>query len=53
MSLKVHPDRVTGKEKDSATKKFQTLGRVYQILSDSDLRSVYDETGKKILFYFP
>ena len=34
LSLKVHPDRVSAKDKDDATLKFQTLGKVYSILSD-------------------
>jgi len=46
VSLKVHPDRCSSKEKAAATEKFQTLGRVYQLLADSDLRAVYDETGE-------
>jgi hypothetical protein len=48
-SLKVHPDRVTDDEKENATEKFQTLGKVYSILSDKEKRKIYDETGK---FYF-
>ncbi|KAL5011054.1 hypothetical protein ScPMuIL_013359 [Solemya velum] len=46
VSLRVHPDRVSGDEKDEATKKFQTLGKVYIILSDKEKRAVYDETGE-------
>ncbi|XP_076035808.1 dnaJ homolog subfamily C member 9 [Oratosquilla oratoria] len=45
VSLKVHPDRVTAEEKDKATVKFQTLGKVYSILSDKDAKACYDETG--------
>ena len=45
VSLKVHPDRVSAKDKEEATKKFQILGRVYSILSDENKRGVYDETG--------
>lgn len=48
VSLRVHPDRVSPKEKEEATKKFQALGRVYSILSDENKRGVYDETGIKI-----
>ncbi|KAF2347149.1 DnaJ domain [Trinorchestia longiramus] len=44
-SLRVHPDRVSQKEKKEATSKFQTLGRVYKILSDAESRAIYDETG--------
>ncbi|XP_041371848.1 dnaJ homolog subfamily C member 9-like [Gigantopelta aegis] len=45
-SLKCHPDRVLDDEKDEATRKFQTLGKVYSILSDKETRSIYDETGE-------
>ena len=46
LSLKVHPDRVKQEEKELATKKFQALCKVHSILSDKDLRGVYDETGE-------
>lgn len=46
VSLKVHPDRVGPEEKEEATVKFQTLGKVYCILSDKEKRAVYDETGE-------
>lgn len=46
LSLKVHPDRVGEDEKENATGKFQTLGKVYSILSDKEKRKIYDETGK-------
>ncbi|XP_078284480.1 dnaJ homolog subfamily C member 9 [Rhinoraja longicauda] len=45
VSLQVHPDRVKEAEKDAATQKFQTLGKVYTVLSDSEQRAVYDEQG--------
>jgi DnaJ-class molecular chaperone len=32
-------------KREEATRKFQTLGRVYSILSDKNKRAVYDETG--------
>ena len=49
LSLQVHPDRVGGKdEKEIATKKFQTLGKIYTVLSDKEKRKIYDETGKKL-----
>jgi len=49
-SLKYHPDRVqndgtTSEEMDLATKRFQMLGKVYAILSDSEKRKLYDESG--------
>lgn len=46
VSLKVHPDRVPEEEKAEATLKFQTLGKVYCILSNKEKRAVYDETGE-------
>ncbi|KAG7171566.1 dnaJ homolog subfamily C member 9-like [Homarus americanus] len=46
VSLKVHPDRVDKDEKQEATQKFQTLGKVYSILCDKDRRAVYDESGE-------
>jgi len=45
LSLRVHPDRVEEAEKESATAKFQLLGRIYAILSDAEKRKIYDETG--------
>ncbi|XP_050404664.2 dnaJ homolog subfamily C member 9 [Patella vulgata] len=44
-SLAVHPDRVGKDKKDEATQKFQTLGRVYNLLQDKTRREIYDETG--------
>ncbi|BFZ13702.1 hypothetical protein BsWGS_16741 [Bradybaena similaris] len=44
-SLAYHPDRVSGTDKDVATKKFQVLSQVYNILSDDGRRAEYDETG--------
>ncbi|CAH1775194.1 unnamed protein product [Owenia fusiformis] len=46
LSLSVHPDRVPEDEKEEATKKFQTLGKIYSILSDKDKRALYDESGE-------
>lgn len=43
VSLTVHPDRVP--DDPQATTKFQTLGKVYAVLSDKDLRAIYDEQG--------
>ena len=45
LSLKVHPDRVSEKEKAIATRKFQVLSKVYSILSNEEARKLYDETG--------
>lgn len=46
LSLHVHPDRVKEDEKEIATKKFQALCKVHSVLSNKELRSVYDETGE-------
>lgn len=51
-SLAVHPDRVGPAEKEVATKKFQTLGKIYTILSDKNKRAVYDETGRYCILIF-
>ncbi|XP_059802193.1 dnaJ homolog subfamily C member 9 [Hypanus sabinus] len=45
ISLQVHPDRVTEVEKETATQKFQILGKAYTVLSDKEQRAVYDEQG--------
>ncbi|CAG2206745.1 DNAJC9 [Mytilus edulis] len=49
LSLKVHPDRVHGDGKKTATEKFQVLGKIYCILSDKDKRAVYDEKGEALI----
>ncbi|EDV27778.1 uncharacterized protein TRIADDRAFT_21399 [Trichoplax adhaerens] len=46
LSLKVHPDRVDEGERESSTKKFQVLGRIHSVLSNSDARALYDESGE-------
>lgn len=43
VSLRVHPDRAP--DDPLATEKFQVLGKVYAVLSDAELRAVYDEQG--------
>ena len=45
-SLKVHPDRVGEEDRDLSTKKFQCVGAVYSVLSDTERRGLYDETGE-------
>ncbi|NXF06484.1 DNJC9 protein, partial [Smithornis capensis] len=44
-SLRLHPDRVPPEQKEEATRRFQVLGKVYAVLSDTKQRAVYDETG--------
>ncbi len=41
-----HPDRQPPEKKEMATEKFQKIGRAYEILSDSNKRSYYDQTGQ-------
>lgn len=52
LSLKVHPDKVSDDEKEIATEKFQLLSRLYQILSDTKRRKVYDKTGQVLTRIF-
>ena len=42
-ALKLHPDKNPAKD---ASKQFQTLQKVYAVLSDEKKRKVYDETGR-------
>ena len=46
LSLTVHPDRVEKKHLEHATRKFQALGKIYEVLSSDEKRAIYDETGK-------
>lgn len=46
LSLLVHPDRVDEDKKVEATEKFKVLGKIHCILSDSNKRAVYDESGE-------
>jgi len=34
-------------ELEQATRKFQALGKIYEVLSDDERRAVYDEDGKQ------
>lgn len=43
--MKVHPDRVDEDEKAEATEKFKILAKIYEVLTDKDKRTVYDEQG--------
>ena len=43
-ALRLHPDKNV--DDPSAASKFQTLQRVYGVLSDEQKRKVYDETGR-------
>ncbi|CAL8471723.1 g11265 [Coccomyxa elongata] len=43
LALRLHPDKNPGDEDASA--KFQSLQRIYTVLSDPERRKVYDQTG--------
>lgn len=45
LSLKVHPDRVSEEEKKEATEKFKIVSKIYDVLTDTSKRSLYDEQG--------
>ncbi|KAF7247277.1 hypothetical protein EYD10_06706 [Varanus komodoensis] len=45
VSLRVHPDRAEPADKEKATQHFQILGKVYAVLSDKELRTLYDQQG--------
>ncbi|GIY52338.1 j domain-containing protein CG6693 [Caerostris darwini] len=45
LSLVLHPDKAAEDRKVEYTRKFQILSKVHCILSDSEKRQVYDETG--------
>ena len=42
-ALKLHPDK---NPSEDASKQFQTLQKVYAVLSDEKKRKAYDETGR-------
>ncbi|KAH8382150.1 hypothetical protein KR009_002072 [Drosophila setifemur] len=45
LSMLVHPDRVPEGQKEEATEKFKVLSKLYQILTDTQKRALYDEQG--------
>lgn len=45
LSLLVHPDRVPDAQKDESTEKFKVLSKIYQVLTDTQKRAIYDEQG--------
>lgn len=44
-SLKTHPDRCPQDEKEKATQAFQAIGRAYVVLSNPELKNLYDTAG--------
>ncbi|KAH8277450.1 hypothetical protein KR026_011112 [Drosophila bipectinata] len=45
LSLLVHPDRVPDEQKEESTEKFKVLSKLYQVLTDTQKRALYDEQG--------
>ncbi|KAJ1911496.1 Molecular chaperone (DnaJ super) [Mycoemilia scoparia] len=45
-ALKWHPDRNKGDKKDEAEKKFKDLSEAYEVLSDKNKRTIYDQYGE-------
>ncbi|KAL6765851.1 ER DnaJ-like protein 1 [Haematococcus lacustris] len=54
LALKYHPDKVSGSEADKkdAEKKFAEINHAYEVLSDSEKRSIYDRHGEEGLRQF-
>lgn len=44
MAIKVHPDR--NADDPRATERFQSLQKIYSVLSDPEKRRIYDQTGR-------
>lgn len=44
-SLLIHPDKVDESQREESTRKFQILAKVHFILSDTEKKELYDETG--------
>jgi curved DNA-binding protein CbpA len=44
LSLKYHPDRVSGPDRESATRQMQAINEAYAVLRDPARRRKYDQT---------
>jgi len=44
-ALEWHPDKHTGPDKEAAEKRFKEINEAYQVLSDREKRSAYDQFG--------
>lgn len=44
-ALEWHPDKHTGSDKEAAEKRFKEINEAYQILSDKEKKSAYDQFG--------
>jgi len=51
LALKYHPDRVTDDKKEEAAEKFKEATEAYEILSDSQKRTQYDQFGHQAFQY--
>jgi len=45
-ALEWHPDKHSGAEKETAEKRFKEINEAYQVLSDTQKRSAYDQFGR-------
>jgi DnaJ family protein A protein 2 len=46
MSRKYHPDKAAPEQREENEVKFKEIGRAYEVLSDEQKRSYYDQTGE-------
>ncbi len=44
-ALKFHPDKAPVEDRETYTKKFQLIKKIYDLFQDKDLKKSYDETG--------
>lgn len=47
MALKYHPDRNQGANQEASEKKFKEVGEAYEVLSDANQRTIYDQYGEE------
>src|SRR3989338_7370552 len=47
LTMKYHPDRYKGTDKDDAQKKYAQISQAYEVLSDEKKRQVYDRYGEE------
>lgn len=47
LSLKYHPDRLSGAEKETGERKMKEINEAYTVLSDPEKRPLYDRFGKE------